>query len=65
VTTVAQTFNYQVAVTGTELVKLYLRKSSIDISIERSFQRIDDTLSYIGGLFSAILAALLIVGMYN
>lgn len=64
VTTVAQTFNFQVT-TDPSLVRLYLRKSSTNISIQRTFQRIDDTLSYIGGLFSAILGALLLIGMYN
>lgn len=55
--------NYQVR--GTEYVKLYLRKSPIFISIFRSFKKIDDTLSYIGGLFSTIFVLFLIFNQYN
>ena len=42
-----------------------LRKSSISIKIERDFRKADDTLSYVGGLFSSILALLIIIGFYN
>lgn len=54
-----------VYVPASEYLSLYLRKSSLSLSIARSFQKIGDTLSYIGGLFSAIMTALLIVNMYN
>ena len=59
----AQTCNYDVQ--AEEYLKLYLRKSSISILVERSFRKADDTLSYIGGLFSAILAILLIMTLFN
>ena len=42
-----------------------LRKSSISINIGRDFRKADDTLSYVGGLFSSIIALLLIVGLYD
>jgi hypothetical protein len=31
----------------------------------RVFKKVDDTLSYIGGLFSSIVCFLLVVGFYN
>ena len=33
--------------------------------MERSFRKIDETLSYIGGLFSAIIAILIMVNFFN
>jgi hypothetical protein len=46
-------------------MKFYIRKSPFALSISRSFKKIDDTLSYIGGLFSSILTLLGLVAMYN
>lgn len=46
-------------------MRFYLRKSPITLTINRSFRKIDDTLSYIGGLFSAMLMFLGIVSLYN
>jgi hypothetical protein len=46
-------------------MKLNLRKSPITVSISRSFKKIDETLSYIGGLFSFLLIFLLFVIKYN
>jgi hypothetical protein len=60
----AQTSIYQVR-TGSEYMKLYLRKSPITVTITRSFKKIDETLSYIGGLFSFLLIFLFFVNKYN
>lgn len=59
----AQVHHFEIL--GEEYVKLYLRKSSTDILVERSFRKADDTLSYIGGLFSAILALMFMLIAYN
>ena len=59
----AQIHNY--GVMGDEYMKFYLRKSSQNILVERSFRKADDTLSYIGGLFSAILAMLIIMSFWT
>lgn len=49
----------------TEYVTLYVRKSSLSLTISRSFKKYDDTLSYIGGLFSTFMAAMIIMMKYN
>lgn len=46
-------------------MKFYLRKSPISLSIARSFRKVDDTLSYIGGLLGTILLFLSFANMYN
>lgn len=48
-----------------EYLKFNIRKSSLALKVSRDYRKVDDTISYIGGLFSAILSALLLVGMYN
>ena len=63
VTQLAQIHNYDVK--HDEYMKFYLRKSSQDILVQRSFRKADDTLSYIGGLFSAILAVLIIMSFFT
>jgi p-aminobenzoyl-glutamate transporter AbgT len=52
-------------VLGDEYVRLYLRKSSTDIYVERSFRKADDTISYIGGLFSVIVVLMFMINAYN
>ena len=59
----AQTINYKVR--QKDYFKLFIRKSSLSLNYQRSFRKIDDTLSYIGGLFSAIVTALIIMKKYN
>ena len=63
VSDLAQIHNFEVR--QDEYLKVYLRKSSTDILVERSFRKADDTLSYIGGLFSAILAIMFLFSFYN
>lgn len=46
-------------------MKLNIRKASLATSVSRTYRKIDDTISYIGGLFSAIVSALLLLGMYS
>lgn len=62
-TTPAQTLNYKVR--QKDYFKFYIRKSSLSLIYERSYTKIDDTFSYIGGLFSAIVTALLLMKKYN
>jgi len=50
---------------STEYLQLYIRKSSLSLTINRSFKKYDDTLSYIGGLFSSIMGILFIMLKYN
>lgn len=50
---------------ATEYVSLFLRKSSLSLSINRSFKKYDDTLSYIGGLFSTLMVCLFAMMKYN
>lgn len=59
----AQTINYKVR--QKDFMKFYLRKSSLSLKIQRSFRKLDDTFSYIGGLFSAIVTVLFIMTKYN
>ena len=63
VTNLAQIHNY--GIRQNKYLKLYLRKSSQDILVERSFRKADDTLSYIGGLFAAILGVLIIMTIFT
>lgn len=63
VTSSAQILSYEVR--QDEYMKFYIRKSSLSLLVERSFRKADDTLSYIGGLFSAILAILVVMNLYN
>jgi hypothetical protein len=60
----AQSQTYQVR-NWHEYMKVYLRKSPITLSISRSFKKVDETLSYIGGLFSFLLLFLFFVKIYN
>lgn len=46
-------------------MKLFLRKSPISLTIQRSFRKVDDAFSYIGGLFSTILVFFGFVNLYN
>lgn len=57
-----QTFIYQ---PSSDYIQLYLRKSSLSLSVTRAFQKVDDTLSYIGGLFSTLLAFLFFMGKFS
>ncbi len=59
----AQTINYKVR--QKDYLKFYIRKSSLSLQVQRSFRKVDDTLSYIGGLFSAIVTVLFIMKKYN
>ena len=48
-----------------EYVKFYLRKSSQDMKVERQFQKVDETLSYIGGLFSILVSFMIFLSLFN
>lgn len=45
--------------------KFYLRKSSSNESIQRRFQKLDETFSYIGGLFGIIILFMSILKIYS
>jgi hypothetical protein len=46
-------------------IQLYIRKSSLSMSIQRSFLTYFDCFSYIGGLFGAILTLISFMSFYN
>ncbi len=48
-----ETSSYEITPTES-YAKLYLRKSDNKLHLERSFTKLDDFLSYIGGLFGLI-----------
>lgn len=47
------------------LAKIYFRKAPDVYTITRSFQKLDDTLSYIGGLFGIIVLFFLSFSIYD
>lgn len=59
----ARYLSYEVR--GEQYLKFYIRKATLALEIERSYRKFDDTVSYIGGLFSAILSLFLLMGLYN
>ena len=61
-TAVGQT--YQLGASN-QYFKLYLRKAPHDQSFSRSFQKLDQTFSYIGGLFSTIVLLLMFLNFYS
>ncbi len=52
-------------VRGDDYLKFYIRKSPVSIEIQRSYRKVDDTLSYIGGLFSFVLMFFSFINLYN
>ena len=50
---------------GEEYIQLYLRKSSLSLYVDRSFKKYDDTISYLGGLFSSLMIGLFLLFKYN
>jgi hypothetical protein len=46
-------------------IQLFIRKSSLSLSITRVFYKFSDCLSYIGGLFSSIMTLLAFMSLYN
>lgn len=49
----------------TTYAKIYLRKSSERLDVSRSFQKLDQTLSYIGGLLGTVILLLVIISLYS
>ena len=45
--------------------KIYLRKSSSNIQVTRSFQKLHETLSFIGGLYSTAILFMFVIGIYD
>jgi ABC-type multidrug transport system permease subunit len=45
--------------------KIYLRKSSQRLDVSRSFQKLDQTLSYIGGLLGTVILFLVVISLYS
>jgi hypothetical protein len=52
-------------VTGDVYCSFAFFKSGISRSYQRNFQKLDEILSYIGGLFGTIAIALFLVNAYN
>ena len=45
--------------------KIYLRKSDSNIKITRSFQKLHETLSFIGGLYSTAILFMFVIAIYD
>lgn len=50
---------------GIDFAKVVIRRSSTSLLASRSFKKIDETLSYIGGLFGFIVTAFLFMRVYT
>jgi len=48
-----------------QYAKIYIRKASGRYDITRSFQKVDQTLSFIGGLFGTVVLIFLFVSIYD
>lgn len=48
-----------------QYAKIYLRKSSEKFDVTRSYQKLDQTLSYVGGLLGTILVLLTFFSVYD
>ena len=46
-------------------MKLFIRKSAESVFVVRSFQKIDETFSYIGGLFGTIILLFIFLTLYS
>ena len=57
-----QTFQVQ---SNNQYFKFYWRKSASSVQINRSFQKLDQTFSYIGGLFGTIILLLIFLKFYS
>ncbi len=53
------------ASTPKTIAKIYFRKAPAIYTFTRSFQKLDDTLSYIGGLFGIIVLFFLFFSIYD
>ena len=58
-----QSMSYQIK--GTELARIVMRRASTEVLCKRNYKKIDETFSYIGGLFSTIMAMLVILNFYT
>ena len=56
---------FQIDPIDNEYFKLFLRKAANSIEIARNFQKLDQTLSYIGGLFGTIVLLLFFLTLYS
>ena len=50
---------------GESYFKFYLRKGAANFNFERNFQKLDQTLSYIGGLFGTLALLLMFLNLYS
>jgi hypothetical protein len=48
-----------------EMASIHLRKSSTSMNIVRQYDKLDNTLSYIGGLFGFLMIAFLFMQIYT
>jgi hypothetical protein len=56
---------FEISPDNTNYCTFYFFKSSNSLQIKRSYQKLDDILSYIGGLFGTIVLCLFIIRIYN
>ena len=57
--------NYQIQPSTNEYFKMFIRRSTKNYSFTRSFQKIDETFAYIGGLFGTIIFLLIFLNLYS
>jgi hypothetical protein len=57
--------NYQIQASTNQYFKFYIRKAATQMQFTRTFQKIDQTFSYIGGLFGTIILLLLPLNIYS
>lgn len=52
-------------ISGEDYLKFYLRKGPSNYIYSRNFQKMDQTLSYIGGLFGTLALMLTFLNLYS
>lgn len=48
-----------------QYAKIYLRKSSEKLDISRSYQKLDESLAYIGGLLGTVILLMAFMSIYS
>jgi hypothetical protein len=60
----AESQTYTVS-SNNQYAKLYIRKASVKEDTTRSFQKLDQTLSFIGGLFGTVMLICIFLSIYD
>lgn len=65
VPTTAKSSIYPLSTDAPVYAKIYFRKAANIYSVNRSFQKLDETLSYVGGLFGIIVVFCTVFSIYD